>query len=72
MKILQFRTNIKCSGCIATVTPFLNKTVGEKNWEVDVTKPEKLLTIRPDSDAVTTNDVITALKEAGYTSEPVN
>jgi copper chaperone CopZ len=72
MKTLQFKTNIKCSGCIATVTPFLNKVVGEKNWEVDISKPEKLLTIRPDSDVVTAIDVEAALKEAGYTSEAVN
>ncbi|MHA4807251.1 heavy-metal-associated domain-containing protein [Flavitalea flava] len=72
MKTLQFKTNIKCSGCIASVTPFLNKAVGEKNWEVDITKPEKLLTIRPDSAAVTSKEVTAALKEAGYTSEAVN
>lgn len=72
MKVLQFKTNIKCSGCVANVTPFLNKAVGEKNWKVDVTRPEKLLTVRPDSEAVTNKEVMDALKDAGYTSEEVN
>ena len=46
METLKFKTNIKCSGCIATVTPFLNKTVGAENWQVDIQAPEKTLTVQ--------------------------
>ncbi len=68
MKTLKFKTNIKCGGCIATVTPFLNKTVGEGNWQADTTSPEKILTVNTDS---TAEEVITALKEAGYEGEEI-
>ena len=70
METLKFRTNIKCSGCIATVTPFLNKTVGENNWQVDIQAPEKILTINTD-DAVNEEAVVRSLQEAGYKAEKI-
>ena len=36
MNTLQFKTNIKCTGCISKVTPILNKKLGEGQWEVDL------------------------------------
>ena len=67
MEKLIFKTNIKCGGCVATVTPFLNKTVGENNWQVDTQNPDKLLTV----EGATVDQVKEALKEAGYKAEPV-
>lgn len=66
MDTLKFKTNIKCSGCIATVTPVLNKAAGENNWTVDLEDPNKTLTVTTDA---TENEVITALKEVGYDAE---
>lgn len=45
METIKFRTNIKCSGCVAKVTPHLNETAGTDNWEVDINNPEKILTV---------------------------
>jgi copper chaperone CopZ len=70
MKTLQFKTNIKCSGCVATVTPFLNDSIGKDNWQIDLASPERLLTVR--SETTTGQQVIDTLKEAGFTSEVVN
>lgn len=70
MDALTFKTNIKCSGCVATVTPFLNKVVGENNWKVDVANPEKLLRIEADQ-SLTSENVIKAVEEAGYKAEVV-
>jgi hypothetical protein len=42
----KFKTNIKCDGCIAKVTPALNETVGQGNWNVDLQNPNKVLTIQ--------------------------
>ncbi len=70
MEVLKFKTNIKCSGCVAQVTDALNATAGTATWEVDVTSPEKLLTI-VDSKA-TENDIIASVKAAGFTAERVN
>lgn len=71
METLKFKTTIKCSGCVANVTPFLNKTAGEDNWKVDTETSEKVLTV------ITTNDlaereIVQAVEEAGYKIERLN
>ena len=71
METLKFKTNIKCSGCIATVTPFLNKTVGENNWQVDIQAPEKVLTVNTE-DTMKEAEVIQSLQEAGYKAEKIS
>lgn len=68
METLKFKTNIKCSGCIETVTPALNKTVGKDNWEVDLQDPNKTLTVTGEASE---NEVVTALKESGYQAEKI-
>jgi copper chaperone CopZ len=71
MESLKFRTNIKCSGCIATVTPYLNEVVGANNWQVDLQSPEKVLTIHTGDKSKETT-VIQKLQEAGYKAETVS
>ncbi|NCT93311.1 MAG: heavy metal transport/detoxification protein [Chitinophagaceae bacterium] len=71
MENLQFKTNIKCSGCIAKSTPFLDKAVGNGNWNVDVQNPSKILTITSQH-TVKREDVIKAVQEAGYTAEAIS
>lgn len=68
MDTLKFKTNIKCTGCLAAVTPHLNETVGERNWLVDLDDPQKILTVESDSSE---NEIIAALKEAGFQAEKV-
>lgn len=63
---MKFKTNIKCEGCVAKVTPHLNEAVGENNWKVDITDPSKVLTI-PES--ISEEKVKDALKKAGYSAE---
>jgi copper chaperone len=70
MNTLQFKTNIKCSGCIAKTTPYLNEAVGENNWQVDVQNPNKILTIKAD-EKVEEKTVVQALEKAGYSAEPI-
>lgn len=69
MKTLQFKTNIKCSGCIAKVTPELNKTVGRDHWKVDLQSPDKVLTISDDE--VKETDIQEALAKVGYKAEKI-
>ncbi|HEX6429298.1 MAG TPA: heavy-metal-associated domain-containing protein [Niastella sp.] len=71
METLKFKTNIKCSGCIATVTPFLNKTVGENNWQVDLQAPEKVLTVHT-VNTMKEAEVIQTVQEAGYKAEKIS
>lgn len=66
MKTSKFRTTIKCSGCVAKVTPFLNEALGEDNWEVDYNNPAKILTVAGEKDNI---EVIQAVEKAGYKAE---
>jgi copper chaperone CopZ len=68
METIQFKTTIKCSGCVVKVTPFLDEAVGNNNWEVEYTKPDKVLTVVGEKDAA---KVIQALEKAGYKAEKI-
>lgn len=65
METLKFKTNIKCGGCIATVTPFLNNIPEITKWEVDTNNPEKILTVEA-SDELNATTVVNTLEKAGY------
>ena len=65
---MNFKTNIKCDACVAKVTPALNKSVGEGNWEVNLLVPERTLTIKTEANVP---ELVSALKEVGYTAEKV-
>jgi copper chaperone len=66
METTKFKTNIKCSGCVANVTPFLNEALGENNWEVDYNDPSKVLKVVGETDK---EKIIKAVEKAGYKAE---
>lgn len=68
-KILQFKTNINCTGCLASVTPFLDKAEGIENWEVDLQKKDKILTVKAES--ITEQEVIETVVKAGFKIESI-
>ena len=67
MKTLKFKTNIKCGGCIANVTPFLNGNEKIEKWEVDINNPEKILTVEGEN--IEEKEVKELVLKAGYTAE---
>ena len=67
METTQFKTNIKCSGCIATVTPVLNTIAGADNWQVDLASPDKVLSISAVN--IDKSEIRNALEKAGYIAE---
>ena len=69
METLKFKTNINCGGCIAKVTPSLNETIGENNWQVDTQNPNKILTVS--GTEVNKSEVIRAVQKAGFKAEEV-
>lgn len=69
METLKFKTNINCGGCVKSVTPFLDKADGIRNWEVDTNSPDKILTVQVDN--MPASDVKEILKKAGYNAEEV-
>lgn len=64
----KFKSNIKCSACVAKVTPGLNEVVGEGKWKVDLTHPDRILTVE-DSSA---DKINSKLKEVGYSVNPLD
>jgi copper chaperone CopZ len=68
MEQIKFKTNIKCSGCVANVTPFLNEALGENKWHVDTENPSKVLTVEDENDQ---SKVIQAVEKAGYKAEKI-
>jgi copper chaperone CopZ len=67
MKTLKFKTNIKCGACINTVTPSLNETVGQEHWQVDLTSPERVLSVQ--TDTVSPEKLVDTLSKVGYKAE---
>ena len=70
MKTIQLKTNINCGGCVAKVTPALNEAIGENNWQVDTQNRGKILTVS--GTEVNKDEVIKAVKKAGFKAEEVN
>ncbi len=68
METLKFKTNIKCGGCIAAVTPSLNALTGISHWEVDTNTPDKVLSVEAE-DGLKASDVVEALKNKGYQAQ---
>lgn len=66
MEAIKFKTDIKCSGCVAKVTPHLNAAFGEDNWEVDTTNPSKILTVVGETNEAKVRE---AVSKAGYKAE---
>ncbi len=66
MNTFKFKTNIKCTGCLATVTPNLNKTAGENVWNVDLNDVDRILTVETDK---AESEIIAAVKEAGFEAQ---
>ena len=67
METVQFKTNIKCSGCIAKVTPALNETAGADNWKVDIENPDKVLTVS--ATGLSEHEIKSAVEKAGFKAE---
>lgn len=66
---LKFKTNIKCAGCIETVTPFLNKIEKIEKWNVDTSNLAKILTIEASENIE--EEIVDAVKSAGFSIEKI-
>ena len=69
MKTLKFKTNINCSGCIKSVTPFLNELDNIEMWKVDTETPDKILEIELEDN--NKEIIIEAVKKAGFKIEEI-
>ncbi len=69
METLKFKTNIKCGGCIAAVTPFLDADDQIAKWQVDLESADRILTVQTDQSA---EEISALVKKAGYQAEEIN
>jgi len=67
MNTLKFKTNVKCGGCIAAVTPHLNKVKGIASWNIDITDAQKILTV--ETDEISAETIVLVMKNAGYQAD---
>ena len=64
MKTLKFKTNIQCSNCLSKVTPKLNEQSGIHSWTVDLSDPDRTLTVATEN--LETEDIKKAVLKAGF------
>lgn len=69
MAAKKFKTNAKCGGCVSKIGTALEQNgvkVGE--WSLDLTDPQKLLTV---NSVMTTDAIVAVVAEAGFKAEEV-
>lgn len=66
-KILKFKTNINCGGCVNKVSPFLNGEKEISHWEVDTANKDKILSVH--SKGITELEIIQVVQKAGFKIE---
>jgi copper chaperone len=66
-KQLQFKTNINCAACVASVSPQLDQAEAIAGWQVDTTDKNKILTVQ--SGTMTAEQVVALVQKAGFKAE---
>ncbi len=63
----KFKTNIKCGGCVATVTPHLDSEKTIEKWHVDLQSQERFLTV--EGSEPNEEMIFEKVRQAGFTIE---
>lgn len=66
MNTYRFKTTLKCSGCVAKLTPYLNEVLVQGEWSADMASPLKIITVTTDLPA---EKVIEVIRTAGFKAE---
>ncbi len=66
---MKFKTNAKCSGCVAAIGVKLNTILKKTEWNINLNSPEKILTVYA---AIPAAIVIEAVEAAGYQAEELD
>lgn len=69
MNKYQFKTNINCGGCVAAITPHLDKEENIKEWKVNTASPTKELTV--ETEGLSAAEVKAIVEKAGYKAEEI-
>jgi copper chaperone len=66
-KEIKFKTNLSCGGCVSKVQADLDNHVGVSKWNVDISNPDKILTVQ--LEGITEDEVIGIIKSKGFKAE---
>ena len=64
--MIQVKTSAKCAGCVAKIGEELNRFLTPEQWSLDLSNPDKLLTVNAD---VPAERVVEAMRAAGFKAE---
>ena len=64
--MIQVKTSAKCAGCVAKIAEQLNTFLTPEQWSIDLSSPDKLLTVKAD---VPAEKVVEAVRAAGFKAE---
>ena len=67
METIHFKTNLKCGGCVSTITPNMEKLPAIESWKVDLESPNRELIVT--AEHVDLAAVLQAVESAGYKIE---
>lgn len=65
---MKFKTNLNCGSCEAAVKPHLDKADNIKNWEVDLSHDDRILTVEGEASA---EEVQATVEKAGFKAEKI-
>lgn len=68
-RVLQFKTNLNCGGCVSKVKSDLDDANGVCEWNVDTSHSDKILTIK--SEGITNDEIVAILQRKGFEAEPI-
>ena len=68
MKTSTFKTNAKCGGCVAKIATSLNTAVARNQWNIDLSTPDRILTITSD---LSDEEVVRLVTAAGFKAEKI-
>ena len=66
MKTSQFKTNAKCGGCVAKIAASLAQAVSRDQWNIDLTSPDRILTITSE---LSDDEIVGLITAAGFKAE---
>lgn len=64
--MIQVRTSAKCAGCVAKIAEQLNVFLTPEQWNLDLSTPDRVLTVKAD---VPAEKVVEAVRAAGFKAE---
>lgn len=66
MKMYRFKTNVKCSGCVAKIDHALERNPKSGTWKFDMDSHDKILEIRTE---LPPDEIAHMVNSAGYDAE---